>query len=125
MLAADQLDLFDAHPARERMAQEAALARDVAIARGAAHVERVAPSWREQALAAVRAHALEHRLFLMEDCHGAAPMPEGIDPRAWGAIAQEAKRRGWVHPHGYAPANSSNRSPKVSWLSLLYFGDRP
>jgi hypothetical protein len=96
--------------------------RDLGAARAESHADHVDPAWRERALAAVLAHAQRHHTFLMEDVHAAAPMPEGADPRAWGAIAKEARRRRWVHPHGYAPANSSNRGPKVLWLSLVRLG---
>jgi len=119
MIAHDQPGLFD--QPREVQTERAIAARDVGLARVAASTARIAPSWREQALEAVRLHAQANRIFLLEDVHGAAPMPEGLDPRVWGPIAMEAKRRRWIHPHGYAPANSSNRSPKVLWLSLLYF----
>lgn len=98
--------------------------RDVGIARADAHSQRVAPAWRDQALAAVRAIALDRATFLAEEVRSFCSTPDEVDPKSWGPIMQQAKRLGWIHPQGYAPANSSNRSPKVLWKSLL-LGFRP
>ena len=41
------------------------------------------------------------------------PTPEGADARSWGHVTRLAVRRGWIEPTGaYAPAASSNGSPK-------------
>lgn len=37
------------------------------------------------------------------------------DGRAWGAVFQRAAREGLIRKVGYAPARSSNLSPKVQW----------
>lgn len=37
------------------------------------------------------------------------------DGRAWGAVLQAAARDGLIEKIGYAPAKSSNLSPKVLW----------
>lgn len=58
--------------------------------------------------------------FLCEDVRAFAER-SGLDApptkRAWGAVMTAAKGRGVVRAVGYAPANSSNRSPKVSWVA--------
>lgn len=37
------------------------------------------------------------------------------DGRAWGWVMRDASRRGFIVKVGYAPAKSSNLSPKVLW----------
>ena len=112
-----QPDLFapQPNPAREK----AELRRDLGIARADARASRTDPAWRLAALEALRLHASSHDHFLVEDVAAAAGTPVGVDGRAWGAIAQAARRRGWIQADGYAPANSSNRSPKVLWRSAI------
>jgi hypothetical protein len=93
--------------------------RDIGLAR----VEMSAGMpWVERAAGLVRAYALKHGKFLVEDVRAAAAEWEMIeDPpnaKAWGAAVQLARRRGWVNACGYAPANSSNRSPKVLWEAV-------
>lgn len=56
--------------------------------------------------------------FLAEDARafaesrGFAHPPDG---RAWGVVFQSAARAGLIVKIGYAPAKSSNLSPKVQW----------
>ncbi len=102
---------------------ESARARaDVGMERASSHAEHVEPGWRQSALEAVRSYARGHDRFLAENVPIA--VPSEADPRAVGAVFREAQRRGWIRADGFAPANSSNRSAKVRWLSLLFGGAR-
>lgn len=97
---------------------EAAQARgELGAARAAEKADRLDGGWRGQAMEAIRAFARTHERFLAEDVR--LEIPAGADPRAAGAIFQAAKRAGLIRPDGFAPACSSNGSPKVRWLSLI------
>lgn len=91
---------------------------EVGMARAAGRAERVRPGWHADALAAVRLHAETHAHFLAEDVD--APVPSEADPRAFGAVMREAVRAGICVADGAAPANSSNRSLKTRWRSLIH-----
>lgn len=94
------------------------------IERAITHAVRIDPEWRRRALQAVALFARHHAFFLTEDLRaqvedeGALPLPP--DGRAFGAVMQDAARAGYIIADGYAPANSSNRSPKVRWRSLIF-----
>lgn len=97
--------------------------RDDGIARAAAHADDVDPRWQTRAFRAVAIFARYHPAFLAEDARGMAEregLPSPPDARAWGAVMRLAARRGVIVADGYGPANSSNRSPKVKWRSLVY-----
>jgi hypothetical protein len=92
--------------------------RDDGISRAADHA---GSAWQRQA----RGYLLEYLAtntgaFLAEDVRGFAerrgisPPPDG---RAWGAVFQSAAREHLIRKVGYAPARSSNLSPKVQWTS--------
>lgn len=87
--------------------------------RAAAKATRIDPTWRESALDAVRAHAERHDTFLAEDVRPLIDLPDGADPRALGAVMRDAQRAGIVKADGYAPARSSNGTPKVRWRSMV------
>lgn len=58
--------------------------------------------------------------FMVEDARQVAHtkrygVPRNSNPKAWGAAVQMARRKGWIRAAGYAPARSSNGSPKVLW----------
>ena len=58
--------------------------------------------------------------FLLEDAREIAHrppynVPEQSNARAWGGAIQYAARKGWIKKSGYAPARSSNLSPKCLW----------
>lgn len=109
---------FDAPPAKV----EAELRRELGMTRAIAAARRHAPGWEDDALAAVRRFAETHEHFIAEDARATVELPEGVDGRAFGAVMQRARRDGLVVADGFAPANSSNRSPKVRWRSLVYTG---
>lgn len=111
---------FDFDAAREREIAERR--RESGMARVEASTLRRDPGFEERALDAVREYAERHAQFLAEDVRKVCATPEGIDGRVWGPIFTRAQKRGWIHPAGYAPANSSNRSAKVAWRSLIYRG---
>lgn len=102
-------------------AEELARARrDLGIARAADHADRVSPEWKAKALAQVKAYAALHPHFLAEHARGFAEangLPAAVEPRAWGNVMRCAAFAGFIVADGYAPANSSNRSPKTLWRS--------
>lgn len=101
-------------PTAEEIAR---IRRDDGIQRAADHAD---DAWRERAIGYVRLHAAVHAEFLAEDVRAVAEhdgLPPPPDGRAWGSVMQTAARRGIVKRVGYAPARSSNLSPKVLWGS--------
>jgi len=87
----------------------------------ASRASKIDAGWRSEALAAVREHARRYPSFLSE--HVRVHIPDGADRRALGHIVKEAERLGWIKADGFAPAASSNGSPKTAWKSLIYTGD--
>lgn len=76
-------------------------------------------AWRERALGYVREFvARVNGPFLAEDIREFAQERGFADPpdaRAWGVVMQRAAREHIVQSFAYAPARSSNGSPKVLW----------
>lgn len=96
----------------------AELRRDLGVARSQAAAERNVPGWTEIALGYVRKYAQRNAPFLTEECRVWAIVqgcPQPQNKKAWGAVMQSAQRRGIIEACGYAPAASSNCSPKVLW----------
>lgn len=108
---ADQV-VMDFEAARRR--------RDEGARRAAEHAERVVdPQWQtkaaeffERVIAGVRGPFLAE-LVVAEAKAANFPLPP--DGRAWGAVIQRAARAGKIVKVGYAPASTSNCSPKVLW----------
>jgi hypothetical protein len=101
------LDLFSSHR------------RDLGMARAADHADRVEPGWTETALDLLRSFLVAHpAAFLAEEFRAWASgqLSAPPDARAFGAVMTAAKKLGMVEFVGYAPANSSNRSPKCRWV---------
>lgn len=102
--------------------QEAAARRDTGMARAIDKAERDNEGWSDAAIEAVKkfckAHGAGHQ-FLTEDVRLYAETLEIIEKpeneRAWGAVMQQAARDEIIRKVGYAPACSSNLSPKVLW----------
>lgn len=119
----DRYDTSSAGPLFE--AADTARERGHSAARAAsARAASLDATWKQGALAAVRTYAETHdQPFLFESIEFVVPLD--ADRRAIGHIAKEAQRLGWIKPHGYAPAASSNGSPKSAWLSLIFKGARP
>lgn len=97
---------------------EALRAGQARAEQAADHAERAEHGWREQALDAVRRHALRNERFLAE--HVKVPVPTGVTRCSIGAIMPAARRAGWIVADGYAL--DSYGSPKTAWRSLIYGG---
>jgi hypothetical protein len=104
--------LFTIPAAREQGHSAARAAADRA--------SRLDSDWKRAAVEAVKDHATRNREMLAE--HVRIVIPEGADRRAVGHVFREAQRLGYVRADGYAPAASSNGSPKCRWRSLIYEG---
>jgi hypothetical protein len=98
--------------------------RDIGMQRASAAAERHASGWEDEAVEAVRVYASTHAHFATEDVRLVHGTPEGVDGRAWGAVMRHAERLRIVRPDGFALVNSSNRSPKVRWRSLVFESKR-
>lgn len=106
------LDLFQVPPASEAAENRAV----VGMTRAGRRADSRKPGWVELAATAIRRYAENHGEFLVEQVIAASPeIPPPPDGRAWGAATRLARGRGWIRKIGYAPANTSNRSPKCLW----------
>ena len=97
---------------------EAKARRDDGMARAVEHADAVTADWSERAMAALLDFVRSHGdiPFMAEDVRVMADyIPPPPDGRAWGAVFQRAARAGHIVKVGYAPAKSSNLSPKVLW----------
>jgi hypothetical protein len=100
----------------QMMQMEIALDRGHSAARAAADkAEKVDPGWTDIAARQVLSFALRTPYpFTIEQARRECmETPEGADARSWGHVTRLAVRMGWIEPTGgYAPAVSSNGSPK-------------
>lgn len=104
---------------------EAAARRDEGMTLAVEKADRDMEGWSEEAHQSLQFFATEmgrgHR-FLTEDVRAYAEFkllvvrPE--NERAWGAVMRRAAALGMIKKVGYAPAKSSNLSPKVQWEVL-------
>lgn len=98
------------------MQLEISLDRGHSAARAAADkADEIAPGWMETAAQQLFMYAVRSREpFTIEQARQECmPTPEGADARSWGHVTRLAVRRGWIEvTGGYAPAASSNGSPK-------------
>lgn len=85
---------------------EARDARDAGIQTATDHADRVCPEWKEQAYQAIVAYATTHPTFTIEQLrqslNGQLADPPSL--RAWGGIAQRARRAGIVEHFGWTEA---------------------
>ena len=98
---------------------DALAARDAGMASSAEHAEAVTPGWGERAYQAIKSNPGLRRCldgFTMEKArayawgHGLDSPPDG---RAWGSVTVRLIRDGVIEKTGgFAPATSSNGSPK-------------
>lgn len=94
--------------------------RDTGIQRAADHADRVEEKWSVRATVYMAGLVGRRgfKPFLTEELieisirDGVAQPPDG---RAWGAIMRALAKQGVIRKMGYAPAKSSNLSPKVLW----------
>lgn len=96
--------------------------RDDGAQRAADHADRVEPGpppWSESAYEFLKAcAAVLERPFLAEEIVAlarTAGVASPTDSRSWGAVFQRAARARLIEKVGYAPAATSNCSPKVQW----------
>jgi len=92
--------------------------RDLGIERAGDHADRVDDGWTDRAANEIATFAMtKGSPFVIEEVRTEAETRIGSPPdeRAWGAATQKAARRGAIVKVGYAPTNSSNRSPKTLW----------
>lgn len=91
--------------------------RDLGMARVRRAADDAAHDWTELAAAYLRDYALttHGQPFLVEDAAEVSRLPAPPNAKAWGPAVQIAARRGWIVRAGYAPARSSNLSPKCLW----------
>lgn len=103
--------------------------RDTGIARAIAHADRVTPSWADNAYQFLLWFVFNAReSFLTEQVVRAsldAQFPPPPDARAWGGVIRRAYNAGIIRKclnHDgtirYAPATTSNLSPKVLWVAV-------
>jgi hypothetical protein len=94
--------------------------RDLGIERAGEHADRVDDGWTDRAADEIAAFArAKGKPFVIEEVRPEAETRIGAPPdeRAWGAAARKAARAGAIEKVGYAPTNSSNRSPKTLWCA--------
>lgn len=93
--------------------------RDEGIQRAAEHADNESPGWTDVALLYLKQFLVNTSgPFLAEDVVAAAKVWGLIEPpdgRAWGHVMRRAAKLGLVVKAGYAPAKTSNCSPKVLW----------
>lgn len=107
----------------ERRAELDAAADRAAVGqeRAASRASKIDPAWRSAAAIALRRYAETHQRFLAEDIRGL--VPASADRRAMGAVVTDARRAGLIVRDGWAPAATSNCSPKPVWKSLVFRGE--
>jgi hypothetical protein len=90
---------------------------DLGALRAGTRAEVLSPGWTEHAALAIRAYAKSRKglPFKVEDVRRFGRGEDAPDNRAWGHAARAAQRYGWIRRVGYAPAASSNGSPKCLW----------
>lgn len=104
---------------------EAEHRRDVGMARAVDHADRERPDWSLRAAHALHEYAQKHpgESFLAEDVRAwsEARMLVSTPPtaKAWGAVFKEGAKLGVIRKIGYAPAKSSNLSPKCTWMGCV------
>lgn len=93
--------------------------RDDGIASSAQHAEEVQPGWQEMAYGWLEwwvDSVAAYPSFTMEEFRthpSIIEMDQPAELRAYGALTQRAIRHGLIEKVGYAPAVSSNGSPKA------------
>jgi hypothetical protein len=87
---------------------------DLGSLRAGTRAEVLSPGWTYLAALAIRNHAKGRKPFRIEEVALSFP-DKPPDGRAWGHAARAAQRNGWIRRVGYAPAASSNGSPKCLW----------
>lgn len=99
---------------------DAALRRDDGIERVSMKADLLQEGWTDRAYAALTIFCAKAKEpFIAEDvrewAEGLGLISAPHDSRAWGQVIQRAARSDLIRKIGYAPAKSSNLSPKVLW----------
>lgn len=99
---------------------DALRARDDGIASSAEHAEADAPGWQEMAMGWLRGwvYGAPDDPFTIEEFRlkmASIDAPQPPDLRSYGALTRRAIREKLIEPVGYAPAISSNLSPKRTY----------
>jgi len=95
--------------------ERAAVRANAAILAVAAKADKKNAGWVAAALAKLETFAQESTgKFTIEQARAAieAELPKPHDLRAWGQVTRQARGTGLIVQDGYAPAASSNGSPK-------------
>lgn len=100
----------------------AGVRRDAGMARAKAAAKNHHKGWEIEACAQVHDYARSHQHFATEDVRARYGTPADVDPKAWGPAMKRAAKLGLVKADGFVLVDSSNRSPKVRWRSLVYQG---
>lgn len=101
---------------------EHADARELGHAAAERAAERAGSDWKDAAYAAFVDYARTHASFTTEDVRLAYPdLPPPPDPRAWGSIAQRAKRDAIIIAGEWRAAKDRNVHGRVimAWRSLV------
>lgn len=108
-------------PTQLDLLRQAQRRRDRGLARALSHAENLSLGWNIAADAALSRY-LETitGTFLAEQFVAWARRVVGDppDPRAWGGPIRRAAIAGMIQHIGYAPAASSNHSPKALWRAI-------
>ncbi len=98
----------------------AAARRDAGMASALDHAEADVPGWGDRCLDLMRAFAAQERQpWTCEEFRAYAyahDLPPPDEQRAFGPVTQRAIRAGLIRRVGYAPAASSNGSPKPVYV---------
>ena len=103
--------------------EAAEVRRDTGMAKSTDHADRERPNWSLRAAHTLYEYAQKHRgeKFLAEEVRawGEAKMLVSSAPtnKAWGSVFKEGAKLGVIRKVGYAPAKSSNLSPKCLWAA--------
>lgn len=104
---------------------EAETKRDRGMARAVDHADRERPDWSLRAAHALHEYAQKHRgeSFLAEEVRAWSEakmlVSEPPTANAWGSVFKEGAKMGVIKRAGYAPAKSSNMSPKCQWQGCV------
>ena len=97
--------------------------RNAGMERAVEHADRVVESWSDEAYRYLQdfCRISEGERFIIEDARlwaAGQGFESPTDERAWGAVIRRAAANGMIRKVGYAPARSSNLSPKCQWEAV-------
>lgn len=101
------------------------LLRDRGIKQAVDHAESIEDGWQEKALGFLFIFIQTHYQFAIEDIRADAErfnqVPDPPSRRAWGGVAREAARRGWIRKVGYTIVKNplAHCTPVTLWEACL------